>query len=74
MASGKNKKIKGERVMTWVLVIYIYAEMWKSGDSVMLTTVSGFTSLASCEAAGKQSKDLVKDSRKTAQFMCVEVK
>jgi hypothetical protein len=60
--------------MTWVLVIYIYAGMWAKGDSVTLTTVSGFTSLASCEAAGKQSEVLVKDSAKTARFMCVEVK
>ena len=42
--------------MTWVLVIYIYAGMWAKGDNVTLTTVSGFTSLASCEAAGKQSR------------------
>jgi hypothetical protein len=60
--------------MTWVLVLYIYAGMLAKGDSVTISNITGFTTEASCAAAGNKSKELVGGSAKEARFVCVAVK
>ena len=56
----------------WVLVLYIYAGVLAKGDSVTLTSIPGFKTEQACKVAGIQSDSLVKDSFKTARFMCVK--
>ena len=59
---------------TWVLIIYIYAGVWAKGDSVTLTTVTGFTTQDTCEVAAKNVMDLTENSTKITRTKCVEVK
>lgn len=59
---------------TWVLIIYIYAGAAAQGDSVTLTTVTGFTSQQTCDAAAKTALDLTQLSTKVTRTRCVEVK
>ena len=58
--------------MNWILIIYIYAGVLASGDSVALTNVQGFTSEASCVAAGKSAERLTSGSSKVYRFVCVK--
>lgn len=60
--------------MTYILVIYIYAGMLARGDSVALATVPGFTSAASCEAAGKETEKLGLGSAKVVRTVCLAQK
>jgi|DEB3_MinimDraft_2_1074329.scaffolds.fasta_scaffold05622_4 hypothetical protein len=57
--------------MSWTLVIFIYAGMLASGDSVTLTHITGFKSEQHCEAAGAATKPLVKGSAKEIRHLCI---
>lgn len=59
---------------SWTLILFMYAGVLSSGDSVALTQISGFTNKTACEASGKAASALVKASFKEARFTCVEVK
>lgn len=56
----------------FILIIYIYAGMMAKGDSVALAQVPGFTSEASCQAAGKATEKFVDGSAKNHRFVCVK--
>lgn len=57
----------------WILILYIYAGVLATGDSVAITNVPGFTSEQSCKLAGdKATDDLVNWSSKVAKFTCVK--
>lgn len=58
--------------MSWILVIFVHAGMLSEKDSMALTTVSGFRSESTCQAAGKQSEALVKRTTKEVRFVCVK--
>lgn len=57
--------------MEWVLVLYIYAGAFASGDSVALTTIP-MQSQEACQSAGKASGSLVTGSAKVLRFVCVK--
>lgn len=58
--------------MTWILVMYIYAGTFANGDSVSLLQVNKpFSSVQSCEEAGKSAKGLVSGSSKEYRFVCM---
>ena len=59
--------------MNWILIIYIYAGVLSSGDSVALTNVHGFASESSCVVAGKSAERLTTGSSKVYRFVCVKV-
>lgn len=61
-------------MVSWVLVIYIFAGPMAKGDNVTITNIGGFHSPESCEAAGQQSQKLTENSLKLSRFLCVEVK
>lgn len=58
--------------MEWTLVIFIYAGILASGDSVALTALPGWNTKASCEQAGKELQPLVKKAAKELRFVCVK--
>ena len=58
--------------MKFVLILYIYAGILANGDSVSLTNIPGFTTEASCIAAGKASSKLTDGSSKVTRFICVK--
>lgn len=60
--------------MNWILIIYIYAGMLAKGDSVSVTSITGFESQALCAAAGDVGKPLVNGSAKDYRFVCVRSK
>ena len=59
--------------MTWVLIMYIYAGTFASGDSVAITRVPGYTSELSCNKAGHYGASLVRNSAKEYRFTCIPV-
>lgn len=59
--------------MEFTLVLYIYAGMFAKGDSVALTTVTGFPTEQACNDAGNASKSLVAGSSKEFRFKCYSV-
>ncbi len=58
--------------MSWVLVLFVHAGMLSGKDSMALTSVSGFKTEASCQAAGKASEALTKGTTKDTRFVCVK--
>lgn len=56
----------------WILVLYIYAGALARGDSVSVTSIPGFSSIALCEKAGQTSKPLVSGSTKEIRFVCLQ--
>jgi hypothetical protein len=58
--------------MTWVLVLFLHAGMLSQKDSMAMTTVPGFKTEASCQAAGKVSEDLGKRTTKEVKFVCLK--
>ena len=56
----------------FTLIIYIYAGMMAQGDSVALTHVDDFKTLAECTAAGDQTKRLVTGSAKEVRYVCLK--
>ena len=58
--------------MTWILVLFVHAGMLSEKDSMALTSVPGFKSEASCQAAGKTSEALAKRTTKEVKFVCVK--
>ena len=60
--------------MSWILVMYIYAGVWAKGDSVAMNTIEGFSSIATCQAAGEKFKPLVNSTSKESRFVCLEKK
>ena len=58
--------------MSYVLVMYIYAGMMAKGDSVALSQIDGFTSMQSCQEAGKAGERLVGGiTSKEYRFVCL---
>lgn len=55
----------------YYLVIYIYAGMMASGDSVSLVSIPQ-PSEAACQAAGSQAEQLVSGSAKELRFVCIK--
>ncbi len=60
-------------MMSWVLVIYIYAGAMAEGDSVTVTSVP-MASQEICETAGQKLDPLVSGSTKVVRYVCLEVK
>lgn len=58
--------------MEWILIIYIYVGIWSERDSVTVTNIPGFTSLANCQNAGAASIPLVSGTRKELRYVCLE--
>jgi hypothetical protein len=58
--------------MTWILVLFVHAGMLSDKDSMALTTVPGFKTEASCQAAGKASESLTKSTTKNVRFVCIK--
>ena len=58
--------------MTWVLVLFLHAGVLSQKDSMAMTTVPGFKTEASCQAAGKASEDLSKRTTKEVRFVCLK--
>jgi len=58
--------------MTWVLVLFLHAGVLSQKDSMAMTTVPGFKTEASCQAAGKTSEDLGKRTTKEVRFVCLK--
>ena len=59
-------------MMSWTLVIYIYAGVLAKGDRVTLTHIPNFKSEAQCAAAGNATKPLVNASSKELRFVCIK--
>jgi hypothetical protein len=57
--------------MNWTLILYIYAGVLASGDSVALNHIPGFKTEQHCQAAGSAAKPLVKGSAKEIRFVCI---
>ena len=58
--------------MSWILILFVHAGMLSDKDSMALTSVPGFKSEASCQAAGKRSEDLTKSTTKSTRFVCIK--
>lgn len=58
--------------MTWILVLLVHAGLLSDKDSMALTSVPGFKSEASCQAAGKASEVLTKSTTKNTRWVCVK--
>lgn len=59
---------------TFVLILFFHVGMLGKTDSNASTTVPGFTSQATCAAAGEEAKKLVKGTVKEMSFVCVALK
>lgn len=59
-------------MMSYVLIVIVHVSMLGSGNSNAITSINGFSSLKSCEAAAKQIPDSV--GVKSIVKTCVEVK
>ena len=57
--------------MNWILVIYIYAGVLASGDSVAITNIPNFATKQECLQAGKDAEGLVTGSSKVYRFVCL---
>jgi len=57
--------------MTYILILLVYAGPLSHGDSVAVTHVPGFSSLQSCEAAGKTAESMTNNSLKVTRHVCV---
>ena len=58
-------------VLSWTLVIYIYAGAMAQGDSVTVTATPMATQEI-CEAAGNSLDSLVSGSTKVVRYICVK--
>ena len=58
-------------VLSWTLVIYIYAGAMAQGDSVTVTTTP-MASQEVCETAGNKLDSLVSGSTKVVRYVCVK--
>lgn len=57
--------------MEWVLILAMWAGTFSASDSVTLNTVTGFSSEARCDAAGKAAVKKFTTFKKTVEFFCV---
>ena len=58
--------------MSWILVIYIYAGVLASGDSVAITNIPNFATRQECMQAGEDAKSLVSGANtKVYKFVCL---
>jgi hypothetical protein len=60
--------------MTWTLIVAIHVGVMGTGNSNAITSVPGFQSKASCEAAGSAARKLMDGTVKEVRSVCVEVK
>lgn len=58
--------------MSWILVIFVHAGLMSDKDSMAITTVPGFKTEAACQAAGKASEALTKNTTKNTRFVCLK--
>jgi len=58
--------------MSYILVLYIYAGMMSSGDSVSMIQVPGFVTEQACKDAGNAARPLVSGSAKDIRFVCLK--
>lgn len=59
-------------MMSWVLVIYIYAGPLAKGDSVTLATIPMATQ-ATCAKAAEEASTLTVNSTKLTRTVCLKV-
>ena len=59
-------------MVSWILVLFVYAGPLAKGDSNSLTTVPGFTSSGECEEAGQFARKLAKGTIKEVSFVCLK--
>lgn len=60
-------------MITWTMIVFVYAGALANGDSVALITVPGFTSEVACKEAGESAAHLDDSSTKVYRFACVKV-
>lgn len=61
--------------MEYVLVIFMYAGLLSSSDSVAMNNIAGFQTKELCEEAGKHSvKEFKNFGFKSGKFVCVRIK
>ncbi len=61
--------------MEYVLVIFMYAGLLSSGDSVAINNVPGFQSQELCEKAGQRTiKEFKNVGFKSGKFVCLKNK
>lgn len=58
--------------MSWILVLFVHAGMLSDKDSMALTSVPGFKTEASCQAAGKAAEPLTKSTTKNTRWVCLK--
>jgi len=59
--------------MEFTLILFLYAGVLSNSDSVALTNVQGFRTVAACEAAGKAAvRELSGGTFKDGRFVCVK--
>jgi hypothetical protein len=56
----------------FILILFLYAGPMSQADSVALTSIPGFQSLAACQKAGQQTSALVSGTVKARKFVCVK--
>ena len=59
--------------MIWILILFAHAGPLSDKDSMAMTTVPGFTTQASCQAAGEQAVGLASHTTKLIKYTCVKV-
>lgn len=57
---------------TWVLLVVIHVGAMGSGNSNAITSVSGFVSQQSCEAAGKVARTITDGTVKETRTVCLK--
>jgi hypothetical protein len=61
--------------MEYVLVIFMYAGMLSSSDSVAINNISGFQTKQLCEVAGKEAvREFQNSGFKSGKFVCLKTK
>lgn len=58
-------------MITWILILTLYAGPLSKGDSISLVSVPGFLNERECIAAGEKADKLVGMTFKKSNFICV---
>lgn len=58
-------------MVTFILVLNVFAGVWADGDSLSLTNVPGFTSYEECMKAGQDASRLA-TGKKEINFVCLK--
>jgi len=59
-------------VVTWTLIVLVYASTIASDNPVALTSVPGFETEIACRIAGRKTSNF-SNSHKSTKFVCVRM-